>query len=107
MNYTFRELKHLTVEQLREIAAGIEHEAVQGHTQMNKEHLVKAICTALHIDTFEHHQVKGLDKTQVKSRIKLLKKDREQALASRDHKKLKEARNRIRRMKRKLRRAMV
>lgn len=30
MEHTFKELKHSTVAQLREIAAGIEHEAVQG-----------------------------------------------------------------------------
>ena len=30
MSYTYEELKHKTVAQLREIAAGIEHEAVKG-----------------------------------------------------------------------------
>ena len=36
MAHTFEELKKKTVEELREIAAGIQHEAVQGHTQMFK-----------------------------------------------------------------------
>ncbi|HEY9432235.1 MAG TPA: hypothetical protein VI260_12305 [Blastocatellia bacterium] len=31
----YEELKHKTVAQLREIAAGIEHDAVKGHTQLN------------------------------------------------------------------------
>ncbi len=45
MQYTFDQLKGLTVAQLREIAAGIEHEAVKGYTQLNKEHLLTAICS--------------------------------------------------------------
>jgi hypothetical protein len=31
----YEELKHKTVAQLREIVAGIEHDAVKGHTQIN------------------------------------------------------------------------
>jgi hypothetical protein len=31
----YGELKHKTVAQLREIAAGIEHDAVKGRTQLN------------------------------------------------------------------------
>jgi hypothetical protein len=31
----YEELKHKTVAQLREIAAGIERDAVKGHTQLN------------------------------------------------------------------------
>ena len=33
--HTYEELKHKTVAQLREVAAGIEHDAVKGHTQLN------------------------------------------------------------------------
>ena len=54
MDYTFEQLKHKTVAELREIAKGIENEAVQGYTQMNKEHLVIAISKALGIK-HEHH----------------------------------------------------
>ena len=43
MAYTFDQLKGMTVAQLREIAAGIEHEAVKGYTQLNKEHLLTAL----------------------------------------------------------------
>ena len=39
MAYTYDELKHKTVAELRDIAVGIEHEALQGYTQLNKEHL--------------------------------------------------------------------
>src|SRR5256885_9142107 len=38
MAYTYDELKHKTVAELRDIAVGIEHEALQGYTQLNKEH---------------------------------------------------------------------
>jgi hypothetical protein len=55
MAYTFEELKHKTVAELRDIAKGIEHEAVQGHTQMNKEHLLRAISNALGIQ----HEYQG------------------------------------------------
>ena len=44
MAYTFEELKHKTLAELREIAKGSDHEAVQGYTQMNKEHLRRSAC---------------------------------------------------------------
>ncbi len=47
MAYTHNELKHKTLAELRDIAKDIEHDAVQGYTQLNKEHLVVAICTGL------------------------------------------------------------
>jgi len=59
MAFTFEELKHITVVELREIAKGIEHDAVQGYTQMNKEHLLVAISKALGIQ-HEHHDVQRL-----------------------------------------------
>jgi len=107
MEYTFHDLKGKTVAQLREIAAGIQHEAVQGYTQLNKEHLLAAICQALNIDMHEHHKVVGLDKTQVKGQIKSLKQERAAALEAHDGKKLKEVRKRIKKLKNQLRRAMV
>ncbi len=105
MTYTYKELKHKTLAELREIAKDIQHEAVQGYTQLNKEHLLKALCTAL--DIREHHEVVGIDKTAIKSRIKALKQEREKALAAHDSKQLAAVRSRIKTLKRKLRRAMV
>ncbi len=107
MAYTYHELKEKTVAELREIAMGIEHEAVQGATQMNKEHLLKALCTALVIDMHEHHQVIGIDKAAVKARIRALKQKRAEALAAKDYAQLKATRRRIHRLKRQIRRAMV
>src|SRR5207244_3421303 len=39
MDYTFEQLKHKTVGELREIAKDNQHEALQGYTQLNKGHL--------------------------------------------------------------------
>ncbi len=107
MAYTFHELKLKTVEELREIAAGIQDEAVQGYSQLNKEHLLVALCKALNIDTHEHHEVKGIDKSGLKAQIRDLKKKRDAALTQHDHKELKTVRRKIHEMKRAIRRATV
>ena len=107
MAYTFKELKGKTVAQLKEIAAGIEHEAVKGYTQLNKEHLLAAICMALNIEMHEHHEVVGIDKTSIRAQIRELKKKRDQALEAHDHVELKAVRRKIKKLKNKLRRAMV
>ena len=107
MAYTFKELKKKTVAQLREIAAGIDHEAVKGYTQLNKEHLLDAICEALNLDKFEHHRAVGLDKTKIKSKIKELKKKRDEAIAVHDHKEIKSIRRGIRKLKNQLKKATV
>jgi len=107
MAYTFEELKTKTAAQLKEIAAGIDHEAVQGYTQMHKDHLLKAICKALGIDEHVHHEVKGLEKSQIKSKIRALKKDRDKALEAHDHKELSAVRRQIKNLKKKLRKAIV
>ena len=106
MEYTFEQLKHKTVADLREIAKGIEHEAVQGYTQLNKEHLLVAISKALGIK-HEHHDVVGVDKASIKSRIKDLKKKRDEAIAAHDHTQLKTVRRTIHRLKRQIHKATV
>lgn len=106
MSYTFEELKHKTVVELREIAKGIEHEAVQGYTQLNKEHLLVAISKALGIK-HEHHDVVGVDKAGIKLRIKGLKKKRDEALSAHDHAQLKVVRRTIHRLKRQIHKATV
>lgn len=107
MSHSFEELKKKTVAQLREIAAEIEHEAVKGYTQLNKEHLLKAICTALHIDMHQHHHVEGIDKRTIKEKIKALKQNRDQYVEAHDHKQLRIVRSKIHRLKRKLHKATV
>jgi DNA-binding IclR family transcriptional regulator len=107
MAYTHQELKHKTLAELRDIAKDIEHEAVQGYTQLNKEHLIVALCKALNIDMHEHHEVVGVDKSAIKTRIKALKVKRDSALTTHDHKQLKIARRGIHRLKRQIHKATV
>src|SRR6266566_4764509 len=107
MAFTHHELKHKTLAELRDIAKDIEHEAVQGYTQLNKEHLVVALCKALNIDMHEHHEVVGVDKAAIKLRIKALKAKRDAAITAHDHKQLKVARRGIHRLKRQIHKATV
>ena len=107
MAFTYDELKGKTLAELREIAAGLDHEAVKGYTQLNKDHLLPALCKALGIEAHEHHQVVGLDKAAVKTRIRALKKQRDEVLAARDAKKLKAIRRHIHRLKREIHKATV
>jgi len=107
MSFTNAELKKKTVAELREIAAGIEHEAVQGHSQMNKEHLLVALCKALNIDTHEHHQVVGLNKTQVKTKIRAMKDKLAAAIAARNRKQISYCHRQIHRQKRQIHKATI
>ena len=107
MTHTYEELKHKPLTELREIAAGITHEAVQGYTQLNKDHLLVGLCKALGIEMHAHKEVKGIDKAATKARIKDWQKKRDEALAARDRKALKAAMDQIHQLKRKMRKAMV
>jgi DNA-binding IclR family transcriptional regulator len=73
MAHTYDELRHKTVAELREIAKELPHEAVQGYTQMNKEHLLPAICQALGLDAHEHHAAAAAGKSQIKTRMREIK----------------------------------
>ena len=106
MAYTYEQLKHMTVAELREIAKGTDGEIVQGYTQLNKEHLVGALAKALGIQ-HEHHEVVGVDKAAIKSRIRELKQKREAAIAAHDHVELKTVRRTIHRLKRRIHKATV
>jgi hypothetical protein len=107
MGYTFDQLKGKTVAELRDIASGIEHEAVKGYTQLNKEHLLDALCKALNIDTHTRHKSKvaGMDKAGVKTHMKELRVKRDAALKAHDHVELKTIRRRLHELRRSLRKA--
>ena len=103
MAHTYEELKKKTVQELREIAQSVQHEAVQGATQMNKEHLLPALCKALGIDMHEHHQVVGIDKSAIKAKIRELKKTRDAAVEAHDSARLKSVRRQIHGLNRQIR----
>ncbi len=105
--YTLHDLNHMTVAQLREIAAGIDHPAVQGYSQKHKEEVLASICEALHIEMHEHHEVVGIDKRAVKDKIQEWKAKRDAALEAGDAAQLKMARTKMRRLRRKIRKATV
>jgi DNA-binding IclR family transcriptional regulator len=101
--YTYEQLKDKTIAELRDIAKDVQHDAVQGFSQMNKDRLLPALCTALGIDTHEHHTVTGIDKAAVKARMRDLKKQREAALAAHDHAQLESLRRQLHRLNHQIR----
>jgi hypothetical protein len=104
MAYTYHELKEKTIQELREIAKGVENQdAVQGYSQLNKEHLLPALCKALGIDAHEHHGVTGIDKPAIKAKMRELKKQREAAVEAHDSDKLKSVRRQLHRLNRQIR----
>jgi len=103
MPQTYEELKSKTVEDLRDIAQGIENEAVKGFSQMNKAHLLPALCKALGIDTYVHHHAEGIDKPAIKAKMRELKKQRESALQTHDHELLKSIRRQVHHLNRQIR----
>jgi hypothetical protein len=107
MAYTHHQLKEKTVVELRDIAKGTQHEAVQGYTQLNKEHLIVALCTALNIPMHEHHEVVGIDKAGVKARMRALKRERDAAIEAHDSGKLKAIRRQIHHLNRRIREHMI
>lgn len=107
MDYNFHDLKKMKAAELKDIAKGIEHDAVHGYTTMNKDHLVEAICKALDIEMHEHHEVVGINKSKIKTEIKKLKKERDKAIEAKDHTKLKEIRKNIKELKHTLKQATV
>ncbi len=89
---------------MRAIAKELDHEAVKGYTQLNKEHLLPAVCRALGIDTFEHHHVVGgFDKSAVKAQMRALKVERKAAFEAGDRAKVKMLRRRLHRLNHRVR----
>ena len=108
MAYTYHDLKLKTIADLREIAKGVENQdAVQGFSQMNKDHLLPALAKALGIPMHEHHEAVGIDKPALKAKIRALKVKRDEALAAHDHDTLKNVRRQIHRVNRDIRRHLA
>lgn len=103
MAHTYHDLKLKTVAELRELAKDLQHDAVQGYSQMNKERLLPALCRALNVDMHEHHLAVGLDKGAVKAKMRQLKEDRQRALDAHDHPSLKNIRRQLHALNRQIR----
>jgi hypothetical protein len=88
MPHSYEELKKKTVAELRDLAKDVQHEAVQGYTQMNKDHLLPALCKALGIDAHEHHVAIAAEKAAIKAKMRELKAACEKAQADGDHHRL-------------------
>lgn len=108
MAYTWEELHKKKVAELRQIAEELgEREELHGYKTMHKHELLPVLCKIMGIEAHEHHEVVGLDTAKIKARIRELKVKRDAALEARDYKALKEARHKIKRFKRKIRRATI
>jgi hypothetical protein len=105
MTHTYEALKKKTITELREIAKGIEHEAVLGYTQLNKEHLLPALCKALGIDSHAHHAAAMAEKAAVKAKMRDINQEKAKALESGDHELLRRLRKHYHRLNHSLRTA--
>ncbi|RPI62521.1 MAG: hypothetical protein EHM48_03950 [Planctomycetaceae bacterium] len=65
--YTYEQLKALTVAELREIAKGIENDELEGFSTKHKEQLLPILCKVLHISM--HHVAAGDEKVRLKAMI--------------------------------------
>jgi hypothetical protein len=104
---TYEALKKKTIAELRDIAKGLSDDAVQGYTQMNKEHLLPAICKGIGIEIAHHHVDARFDKSAIKARMKTLRAERDDALGAHDFDKLKVLRNELHTLNHRLRAHMV
>ena len=103
-DYTYEALKHRTIADLRDIARGLDHEAVTGFSQLNKEHLLPRLCKALGIDTHEHHHViGGFDKSAAKRKLRALKGEKKSAFEAGDRPRVKALQRRIHRINHQIR----
>lgn len=107
MIYTYEQLSKMTVAELRKIADELNNEMLRGHSTMHKDKLLPLLCKVLGIEAHVHHEVTGIDKTKIKMEIRALKKVRDDAIRDRNRVKMKEARERIRTLKRTLRKHTI
>lgn len=104
---TYEDLRKKTVAELRDMAKGLTHDAVQGYTQMNKEHLLPALCKALGIEHAHHHVEAGFDKSKMKARMKALRAERDKAVEAHESAKLKVIRTELHALNHRIRTHMV
>jgi hypothetical protein len=109
MAYTYEELKKKTVDELRELAKGLGEDSVKGYSQLNKEHLLPAVCKALGVEIHKHphHAAEGIDKAKMKARMHELKAEKQRAIEAKDSARLKAIRREYHHLNRRIRAATV
>jgi hypothetical protein len=105
MAHTYEELKKKTIAELRDLSKELNHPAVQGYSQMNKEHLLPALCRALGIDAHEHHAATGALKFVTREKMREIRKLKADAQQAGDHERLKALRRQYHHLNHKLREA--
>ena len=98
----WHDLAKKKVAELREMAK--EHANVEGTTGLLKEQLVEIVAKALNIEK-PHLVVEGLDKLQIKQKIRALKVDVQAAIQAKDRKLVRRKRRQIHRLKRQIHKA--
>ncbi|MFQ6673074.1 MAG: Rho termination factor N-terminal domain-containing protein [Candidatus Tectimicrobiota bacterium] len=101
--YSRRQLQQMTVKKLRDLA--LELGEVAGVHGMKKDELVEAIFALRGLEEAEAVAVLDVDKSAIKQEIRDLKERRASALEAGDATELKRVRQRIKRLKRALRKA--
>jgi len=99
--YTYEQLKGMTVAQLREIAQGITHDALEGFSVWHKDHLLPVLCKVLSIPT--HHIAAGEEKARIKAAIKKLKTRRAECAKAGDEAQMAAVRHQLHLLKHRLR----
>lgn len=97
----YHELEKTKVTELREMAHA---QGISDATGRSKEELVDLLATKLGIEK-PHVVIVGLDKSKVKQRIRALKKERDEALANKDHERLHALRRKIHGLRHRLRKS--
>jgi protein-arginine kinase activator protein McsA len=99
--YTYEQLRDMTVAQLRDIAKDVESEEIKGYSTMHKDHLLPALCKVFGIHI--HHAAAGAQKTRMKANIAKLKARLAEAAAKKDYAQAARARRQIHKLKHQLR----
>jgi len=100
----YHELAKNTVSRLREMAK--EHfPDLQGVGAIKKDKLVDMLADKLGIEK-PHKVARGIDKSEIKAKIRALKKIRDEAVAAKDRAKLVETRRELHGLRRQLQRAV-
>ncbi len=100
----YHELHKTTVGRLREMAKE-QFPDLQGVAAIKKDQLVQMLADKLGIER-PHKVARATDKSEIKTKIRALKKVRDQAIAAKDREKMRQTRLELHELRRQLRRAV-